>query len=103
MHAPENDEVLKLLPYSTPDLFFRQFNDSVLAYVKDAQILEQHTKNQRVDKVLSTGATLTEFDNGTMKLQIPHRGEINIKFQNNDLKQLHSDGKIVYFYHEKVF
>lgn len=101
MHAPENDEVLKLLPYSTPDLFFRQFNDSVLAYVKDAQILEQHTKNQRVDKVLSTGATLTEFDNGTMKLQIPHRGEINIKFQNNDLKQLHSDGKIVYFYHEK--
>ena len=101
MHAQENDEVLKLLPYSTPDLFFRQFNDSVLAYVKDAQILEQHTKNQRVDKILSTGATLTEFDNGTMKLQIPHRGEINIKFQNNDLKQIHSDGKIVYFYHEK--
>ncbi|EFO62793.1 T-complex protein-10 [Giardia lamblia P15] len=101
MHTPENDEVLKLLPYSTPDMFFRQFNESVLAYVKDAQILEQHTKTQRVDKVLSTGATLTEFDNGTMKLQIPHRGEINIKFQNNDLKQLHSDGKIVYFYHEK--
>lgn len=101
IHAPENDEVLKLLPYSTPDLFFQQFNDSVLAYVKDAQILEQHTKNQRIDKVLSTGATLTEFDNGTMKLQIPHRGEINIKFQNNDLKQIHSDGKIVYFYHEK--
>lgn len=101
MHAPENDEVLKLLPYSTPDLFFQQFNNSVLAYVKDAQILEQHTKNQRVDKILSTGATLTEFDNGTMKLQIPHRGEINIKFQNNDLKQIHNDGKIVYFYHEK--
>lgn len=71
--------------------------------MKDAQILEQHTKNQRVDKVLSTGATLTEFDNGTMKLQIPHRGEINIKFQNNDLKQLHSDGKIVYFTMKKVF